>query len=299
MSIRVAAATVVLGAAALFATPAVQGQTSPTVPAKRPADPETPAPPTPARTPLSQEEALRRLEDARAALPEPTPAELKQRLQLRELEVKRLQEQIRQLNEEMTRLKIENEALRLALETIRSTPIRVAAVAPGEEADAAEPKPKEKEEEVFIDEPRWTVQYSLGLIDNGGGIRILKPTIAGVVSIRDIGNYDRNHVAIRGNFKNESLTPYRYTFEIRIGGRPTLANNPPKIIGSWRYQTPLLQPGEIHQFEVKVPVTHAASVTTYEIGNVVADNPNLPPVVPDKDEAANAAKPIARVGKAD
>ena len=55
---------------------------------------------------------------------------------------------------------------------------------------------------------------------------------------------------------------------LRLGGW-----GKPPIIGSWRYQTPVLQPGEIHQFEVKVPVTEVGDVVSYEIGNIVADRP--------------------------
>ncbi len=258
-----------------------------------------PAAPEPGVTPLSPEEALRRLEAARASTPEPTVAELKQRVHLRELEIRRMQEEMRQLNEEIARLKLENEALRMALDTIRATPIQVISRNADDPVDAGlrqpvpdAPKPPAVVEP--IDDPRWTVQYSLGLIESGstGGIRILKPTVAGVVVIRDYQNVERYHVAIRGNFKNESLTPYRYTFEIRIGGKANVAGRPPRIIGSWRYQTPLLEPGEIHQFEVKVPVTHVANVQTYEIGNVTADNPDLPPVEPANDPDAKAPRAV-------
>lgn len=177
--------------------------------------------------------------------------------------IEQLEADIEQMVLELAELRNENRAHALAIDILRNKPIVVRL---GQEG-----KPeieKDMAMEAVENKPKWSVQYSMGLIERGGGTRVVRSE-GGRVFIRNIRNVDREHVLINGNFKNESLSPYRYSFEIRIG-RKSGGN---QIIGAWRYQTPLLDPGEIHQFEVKVPVRHVSLIHNYEVGNVEADHP--------------------------
>jgi len=202
--------------------------------------------------------------------------DLRSRLQIRELEIRRLREQVAALRKDIEDLRIENAAYKLALQTLREKPIIVQVQAgengapmvarpaePGDGAAEADPQAAKP-----IDSPRQSIQYSLHLIDRGGNYRRVYRNEDGYVTLRDVRDYDRSHVVVRGNLKNESAAAYRYSFEIRLATRNK------DIIGSWRYQTPVLTPGQIHQFEVKVPVTNAAQIQIYDIGNIVADRPD-------------------------
>lgn len=227
---------------------------------------------------MTPEEAARRLLEAEAADPEPTVAQLKGKLALREAEIRRLHDQILLLIEEIQRLRTENEGLRIAVQALAATGLDDAAkvpttqpVDPDENNGVTDELPPEQR-------PNASLQYALGLIDLGGGSVTIVQTSTDVfghrrVRVREHPNIDHDNVLIRGTLANESQLPYRYTFEIRIGGKTRVAAAKPPIIGSWRYQTPVLQPGEIHQFEVKVPVTEVGDVVSYEIGNIVADRP--------------------------
>lgn len=84
---------------------------------------------------------------------------------------------------------------------------------------------------------------------------------------------DRNSVVIRGTFENTSRMPYRYTFEFRLAGKqpPSNFKTSAPILGSTRYQTPILQPGELHRWELIMRVTDVYDIASGDIGNVRAD----------------------------
>lgn len=199
------------------------------------------------------------------------------RLHDHETKIRELKKEVESLKSEMAQLRVQNEAYKLAFEMLRDKPI-VVKLAPTDAVEQnSEPgEAKDDDEDQAIappaaDEPKWSLQYALGLIEPDGRLRIVHRDDHGRLSIRDLRSVDRNHVIVRGNIKNESTLPYRYTFEIRIAGGVRVDDT--AILGSWRYQTPMMTPGRIHQFEVKVPVTNVADVRRYEIGNISADQP--------------------------
>jgi hypothetical protein len=127
-------------------------------------------------------------------------------------------------------------------------------------------------------EPSWSVQYMLGFIHQDAEEELfvkVHPT-TGRVHFTRRRDLDPDNVMVRGTFLNRSAAPWRYTFEIRIGGEAGISSSTP-VIGKWRYQTPLLTPGQLHAFEVKVPVDNAYSVEVVQIGNITADRPAVIP----------------------
>ena len=117
------------------------------------------------------------------------------------------------------------------------------------------------------DQPRWDVDYKIATIPSGGGESVYVDPTIGEVLLQRFPQIDRRHIMVRGTFQNRSASPYRYTFEIRLGDRFG------GVIGRWRYQTPALTGNELHAFEVKVPVSDVAAISSYQIGNVEADRP--------------------------
>ncbi len=127
-------------------------------------------------------------------------------------------------------------------------------------------------------EPGWSVQYMLGFIRQEADEELfvkVHPT-TGRVHFTRRRDIDPDNVMVRGTFLNRSAAPWRYTFEIRIGGEAGISSSTP-VIGKWRYQTPVLTPGQLHAFEVKVPVDNAYSVEVVQIGNITADRPAVIP----------------------
>lgn len=136
---------------------------------------------------------------------------------------------------------------------------------------------QEAERKAIEEAPKWDLTYSLGFIKEKGKDVVYVDTVTGEVLISDTTQYDPSNVMIRGVFTNQAKVPYRYTFEIGIGGKqPSTIFKPShaRVIGSWKYQTPVLAPGELHNFEVKVPlVADISEVANFEIGNITADRP--------------------------
>lgn len=132
--------------------------------------------------------------------------------------------------------------------------------------------------------PRWSVQYMIGLIDKEDEQIYLRVVNGRVVRLRRFANIDTANVMVRGTFVNTSTQAWRYTFVIRIAGDASfgLPIDQPGLNGQWRYQTPLLGPGDLHEFEVKVPVKNVYDIDTVRIGDVTADQPASPaPTQPD------------------
>jgi len=142
--------------------------------------------------------------------------------------------------------------------------------------------------------PQWKIDYRLATIplENNRGPLLVRGDPAGEVFI-DVNagpRIDRENVIVRGTFQNTSAATHRYTFEIRI------ADSFGNVIGTWRYQTPILTADELHEFSVKVPVADVSLVRTYQIGNIRAQRidpgaPGAPGGAPGGGAAGGGAAP--------
>jgi len=131
--------------------------------------------------------------------------------------------------------------------------------------------------------PDWSAQYQMGVVYEGGQELFVKTTDGSVFVDAD-QDIDRRNILVRGTFLNKSARAWRYTFEVRAGGVERFGR-PRRIVGSWRYQTPLLDPGELHEFEVKMPVDDVSRVRILQIGNVLADRPvRVDPAADNRDD---------------
>lgn len=151
---------------------------------------------------------------------------------------------------------------------------------------------KQQQQQTDAAAPRWNARYEIGLI------RVDNPTvyltdINGRVFIDQYPTAERHKVKVKGSFLNRSLMPWRYTFEIRIASTDPIGLNGRKVLASWPYQTPLLTPGELHNFEVEMTLKGGdiGDIDIVQIGNVTADrpaDPNTPstPAVEDKSAPA-------------
>lgn len=151
---------------------------------------------------------------------------------------------------------------------------------------------KQQQQQFDAAAPRWNARYEIGLI------RVDNPTvyltdINGRVFIDQYPTAERHKVKVKGSFLNRSLMPWRYTFEIRIASTDPIGLNGRKVLASWPYQTPLLTPGELHNFEVELQLKGGdiGDIDIVQIGNVTADrpaDPNTPatPAVEDKSAPA-------------
>jgi hypothetical protein len=130
------------------------------------------------------------------------------------------------------------------------------------------------------------IEYKIGVIHLGQSIETtyVDPT-TGAVLVSRYPNIDRHNIRVRGTIQNARPQPFRYTFEIRVAGRARSASSRPPIIGRWRYQTPLLSANQLHQFELKVPVTDVGDIYIFQIGNITWDQ--IGPA-----QSSPAAKPV-------
>jgi len=182
-----------------------------------------------------------------------------------------------ELAEERRLIRLERQKLEQARRELHQTTLQIA-------QDEAAAKNAEAEALEKALEPNWSAQYMLGLIDHERETIYVKST-HGHVLVKQYPSVDRQNVMVRGTFLNKSLAPWRYTFEIALAGEESigLQTGGQNLAGSWRYQTPLLGPGELHTFEVKVPVHRVRDINVIQIGNVVADRPPRNP--PDEQPA--------------
>src|SRR5690606_16366562 len=106
---------------------------------------------------------------------------------------------------------------------------------------------------------------------------------------------DRRNVLLRGTFENRSTQPYRYTFDVGVVEDSTgndFFRVRDGLTARTRYQTPVLQPGELHRWEVKLSVNDSLDIRTAGIGNVRGDAPQAaPPTVPDAPPVAPPVMP--------
>jgi len=205
-----------------------------------------------AQTKLEVQQLRIRLEEIRAFLDE---HDLETTLAEWRAEREALAEARRRLQQERVRLREERH--RLQKQMVQQAEREADAIEEAREAAA----------------PRWDARYQMGLIDNDQQVIYVR-SHHGSTLVEIHPEIDRKNVKVRGTFENRSEAPWRYTFEIRIAK----AERDPKtkrrqVIGSWRYQTPLLGPNDLHEWEVTVPVTDVALIDVVQIGNVKADRP--------------------------
>ena len=115
--------------------------------------------------------------------------------------------------------------------------------------------------------PRWEMDYRIAAIPLDGQPPVFVEPVFGRLLVGAGEPIDRNDILVRGTLQNRSAEPWRYTFEVRLGDRSG------DVIGRWRYQTPLLGPNELHEFEIKVLVADVGRIRSYQIGNITADQP--------------------------
>lgn len=211
-----------------------------------------------AQTRLQLETAMRNLE------------ELKQFLAEKQLD-KRLDEwrtERRMLKEERMRLQRERARLDQARKKLGQT----ANLKIRKEREAHEAAEEEKTKAL---KPNWSIQYMLGYISaDTYETSYYRVHDGRIFSQRRLDSIDRRNVKVKGTVLNRSDAPWRYTFEIRLAGEGI---NPfdgkSTVLGQWRIQTPLLGAGDLHNFEVTVPVANATSVEVVQVGQVTADRP--------------------------
>lgn len=219
-----------------------------------------------AQTQLELQRALGELKELRAF--QQTPDAAKQVEQWR-VERERIAEERKRLALERRRLDQARLTLRSATTNSSPRPVPGRAPAAGGNAAPAPPAAADAPADGQLGEqPRWELDYKIGVIHTGGNYQktYVDPTV-GAALVKSYPLIDRRHIMVRGTLQNRSGQPWRYTFEVRIGGREG------GIIGRWRHQTVTLGPNEMAAFELKVPVTDVGSITTYQIGNIEADRP--------------------------
>jgi hypothetical protein len=174
----------------------------------------------------------------------------------------------RALEDERRRASAERRKLEEARQMLHRTTARQAV----EQARQAE---QQATEDAARRKPRWSVQYMIGLIDKEDEQIYLRVVNGRVVRLRRFANIDTSNVMVRGTFVNTSTQAWRYTFVIRIAGDANfgLPVEQPGLNGQWRYQTPVLGPGDLHEFAVKVPVKNVYDIDTVRIGDITADLP--------------------------
>lgn len=191
------------------------------------------------------------------------------------LETENLDEQFGRWKEEGS--KIQEDRLRIQRERHRLEAARKAlhqaTVADAQRQAEAQAQSREKADEAA--KPRWSVQYMLGFIreDNERFYVKVDSSTGRTSYYRRSTDIDKDNVLVRGTFLNRSAEPWRYTFEIRLAGEQSIGGDTPPVIGRWRHQTPLLGPGDLHEFEVKVPVSNSYAVEAVQVGNIKADRP--------------------------
>ena len=187
---------------------------------------------------------------------------------LAEKELDKKFEQWRELREELAEQRRKLKAERVQLEAVLDQMHRQTTVAAQQRAQDEQTR---KQAESEARKPDWSAQYMMGLIDKERQTIYVDST-RGRVLLDQYPSIDRKNIKVRGTFLNKSSQPWRYTFEIRVGGENDLQGQP-VLVGQWRYQTPLMSPGDLHAFEVTVPVSDVRHVEVIQIGNVKADRP--------------------------
>ncbi|MEM1353720.1 MAG: hypothetical protein AAGH88_02435 [Planctomycetota bacterium] len=131
--------------------------------------------------------------------------------------------------------------------------------------------------------PGWRYTHSFALIPIGTDQRV-------TIRTDDLGNvtttideeieYDPRQVYMSGSFRNTSSRAYRYTFVVAVSsslGQGDLFDPEDKqnILGYEQIQTPVLEPGEVWNWETVLRVRSVYQIRKADIGQVSADQPQL------------------------
>ncbi|MFK7789608.1 MAG: hypothetical protein AB8C95_08990 [Phycisphaeraceae bacterium] len=119
-----------------------------------------------------------------------------------------------------------------------------------------------KQEQAIADLPAWRYTWQLDLINIGTETSttiVTKPDGTVIIDEDQRQVYDPEKVLLYGTFQNTSDKPYRYTFVAGVtsGGffkTPFNQLKQNQLIGFELIQTPLLQPGELHNWKAFVAV---------------------------------------------
>jgi hypothetical protein len=120
----------------------------------------------------------------------------------------------------------------------------------------------EREAQAIADLPAWRYTWQMSLIQVGTETKTKVITNAdGTVYISEDTDivYDTNNVILNGSFQNTSDKPYRYTFLAAVAPSgflkvPFTKLKKSQLSGYELVQTPVLQPGELVNWEVTVAV---------------------------------------------
>ena len=136
----------------------------------------------------------------------------------------------------------------------------------------------DKQAQALADLPAWRYTWQLDLINIGTEQKttiITKPDGTIYISEKERQVYDPEKVLLYGTFQNTSDKPYRYTFVagVTAGNWPKVPFNKLKknqLIGFELIQTPMLQPGELHNWKAYVAVgsirnLHRGGITLVEV----------------------------------
>jgi multidrug efflux pump subunit AcrA (membrane-fusion protein) len=177
---------------------------------------------------------------------------------------------------EQRKLKLERQRLETARKALHQQTTKQA-------RDRADEENQAKQAAADALKPGYSIQYMMGLIDKERE-NIYVESTDGKVLVEQYPSVDRKNVKVRGTFLNKSQAPWRYTFELRVAGERNLQGDRARV-GQWRYQTPVLGAGELHAFEVTVPVSDIRHIEVIQIGNVVSDRPPKEPDAAPKPDA--------------
>lgn len=133
-------------------------------------------------------------------------------------------------------------------------------------------------------QPAWRYTHSFALIPIGTEQHV-------TIRTDDNGNitttideeivFDRNQVYMSGTFQNTSSRAHRYTFVVAVSssnGRGSMFDPEIKqqLLGYERIQSPLLEPGELFNWETVLTIQNVYAIRRCGVGQVAADQPHQP-----------------------
>jgi len=132
--------------------------------------------------------------------------------------------------------------------------------------------------------PSWRYTHSFALIPIGTDQRVTVRTDEYgniTTTIDEEIEYDPHQVYMSGTFRNTSSRAYRYTFVVALSsslGQGNLFDPEEKrhVLGFEQIQTPLLQPGEVWNWETVLSVRSVYQIRKCGIGQITADQPHQP-----------------------
>lgn len=140
----------------------------------------------------------------------------------------------------------------------------------------------DREAQALADLPAWRYTVQLAYIQTGtkqDSVVITKPDGTVYVEERTRPVYDPNLVDLFGTFHNTSDKPYRYTFlaGVSVGKYPKVPFTQLRkhqLLGFELIQTPVLQPGEVFNWQATVSVRNTRHVNRKGITMVESFDPN-------------------------